>query len=84
MEWTGSRKVKGAYYNLLGFTDNYERFFHCLVKVPYGKWRGVAANIKVLSSKDVYELIQKGDGKVYHGSIEKNTDGKVEIFTDKL
>ena len=84
MEWTGSRKVKGAYYNLLGFTEDYGRFFHCLVKVPYEAWKVCGGNIKVLSCATVYELIEKGDGVVYSGSIECSADGKVEVFCDKL
>ena len=74
-EWTGSRKVKGAYYNLLKFNSDFTMWFHAIVKVPFDNWvSGGRAGIKKLTDASVNELIKNGDGKILHGSIDSDGD----------
>lgn len=78
-EWTGSRKVKGAYYNLLKFNSDFTMWFHAIVKVPFDKWMsGGKAGIKKLTDVSVNELINNNDGKILHGSID--SDGDVTLM----
>jgi len=78
-EWTGSRKVKGAYYNLLKFNSDFTMWFHAIVKVPFDKWMsGGKAGIKKLTDVSVNELIKNNDGKILHGSID--SDGDVTLM----
>ena len=79
-EWTGSRKVKGAYYNLLKFNSDFTMWFHAIVKVPFDKWMsGGKAGIKKLTDVSVNELIKNNDGKILHGYIDN--DGDVTLMS---
>jgi len=78
-EWTGSRKVKGAYYNLLKFNSEFSMWFHAIVKVPFDKWMsGGKAGIKKLTDVSVNELIKNNDGEILHGYIDN--DGDVHLM----
>ena len=76
-EWTGSNKVKGAYYNLIKYNGDFDLWFHAIVKVPFDKWISGGA-IKKLSDITVGKLIKNGDGVVLHGSID--SDGDIQMM----
>ena len=75
-EWTGSNRVKGAYYNLIKFNSDFTLWFHAIVKVPYDKWISGGA-LKKLSDSSVNELIKNNEGVVHHGTIDN--DGDVQL-----
>ena len=79
-EWSGSNKVKGAYYNLIKYNTDFVNnplWFHAIVKVPFEAWVSGGA-IKKLKDTTIAELIKNGEGVVLHGSID--SDGDIQMM----
>ena len=79
-EWSGSNKVKGAYYSLIKYNTDFVNnplWFHALVKVPFEAWVSGGA-IKKLNDTTIAELIKNKEGVVLHGSID--SDGDIQMM----
>jgi hypothetical protein len=79
-----SSKGWGAYYILLGYTHDFDRFFLCLSKVPSSSWTRVRAGLKTLTTKEIYKLSQNSKDYIQIlGGVGK-TKGKYHCYLDNL
>ena len=80
-----SSKGWGAYYVLLGYTYEFDRFFLAVVKVPHKSWTFARGGLCVLNTKELYKISQKNPKDYIQilGSIGQSK-GKFHCYLDPI
>jgi|2_EtaG_2_1085320.scaffolds.fasta_scaffold26644_2 hypothetical protein len=80
-----SSKGWGAYYVLLGYTYEFDRFFLALVRVPHKSWTFARGGLCLLSTKELHRISQKSPKDYIQilGGIGESK-GKYHCYLDNL
>ena len=80
-----SSKGWGAYYMLLGYTYEFDRFFLALTKVPHKSWTFAGGSLCVLTTKELHRLSQQNPNDYIQilGGIGESK-GKFHCYLDSI